>query len=135
MKRYYLAMLVLLGLSVGVHASTEVTQGDKAKQEYEANKDTSVALIQKRKSFYLKSVGVDKPKRKPKEMRIKAGEVLYILNSEKKITHNIYDETDKSWVLVAQEPGDIAAVIFTEKGEHDLKCAIHPKMKVKLIVE
>lgn len=84
MKRYYLAMLVLLGLSVGVHASTEVTQGDKAKQEYEANKDTSVALIQKRKSFYLKSVGVDKPKRKPKEMRIKAGEVLYILNSEKK---------------------------------------------------
>ncbi|MCL9779938.1 hypothetical protein M9194_00640 [Vibrio sp. S4M6] len=126
---------VLLFFSFGAIASTDVMEGDDAKSSYEASKDSVVALIQKRKTFYLQEPGNPKLKRKPKELTVKAGEVIYILNSEKKITHNIYDTTDESWVLTAQEPGDVAAVKFDDPGEHDLKCAIHPKMKIKVIVE
>ncbi|MCL9783759.1 hypothetical protein M9194_20240 [Vibrio sp. S4M6] len=130
-------LLALLFASVATtsFAATDVVEGEAAKSAYEASKDASTSLLQKRKTFYFKEFGMDKPKRKPKEIRVKAGEVIYILNNEKKITHNIFDESDNSWVLAAQEPGDVAAVTFNDKGEHKLKCAIHPKMKLTLIVE
>ena len=126
---------ILSFVSFSVLASTDVMEGDEVQSNYEASKDSTIALIQKRKTFYLQEPGNPKLKRKPKEITVKAGEVIYIINNEKKITHNIYDTSDESWVLTAQEPGDIAALKFTTKGVHDLKCAIHPKMKVKLIVE
>ncbi|CAH0537247.1 cupredoxin domain-containing protein [Vibrio marisflavi] len=127
--------LIISLFSAGLLAATDVIEGEQARVSYEAAQDGSLALIQKRKTFYLKQPDQKKLKRKPTEITVKAGEVIYILNSEKKITHNIYDESDESWVLTAQEPGDIAAVTFNDKGEHNLKCAIHPKMKLKLIVE
>jgi hypothetical protein len=129
--------IILLLLSTWVFniQAVEVIEGDSIKSTYKSNKDNVIALIQKRKTFYLKEKGNDKLQRKPAEVRVKAGEVIYIVNSEKKITHNIYDESDKSWILTAQGPGDVASVIFKEKGAHNLKCAIHPKMKIKVIIE
>ena len=125
--------LIISLFSAGLLAATDVVEGEQAKVSYEANKDGSIALIQKRKTFYLKQPDQKKLKRKPTEITVKAGEVIYILNSEKKVTHNIYDESDKSWVLTAQEPGDIAAVTFNDKGEHDLKCCLLIRSPLRML--
>jgi len=78
--------LIISLFSAGLLAATDVVEGEQAKVSYEANKDGSIALIQKRKTFYLQQPDQKKLKRKPTEITVKAGEVIYILNSEKKVT-------------------------------------------------
>lgn len=133
--KYVIVLLASLTFPFSVSASIDVKEGGDVKENYESNKGQITAIIQKRKAFYLQEPSKEKLQRKPEELRVKAGEIIYIVNSEKEITHNIYDESDNTWVLTAQAPGDIATVVFNDKGTHDLKCAIHPKMKIKLIVE
>ena len=59
----------------------------------------------------------------------------YHENDEEKTVHNVYDATDHNWVLKKQLPSSVAAVKFKEPGAHDLRCAIHPGMKIKVKVD
>jgi len=115
------------------NANAQIVEGDAAKKKFESDKNSSSVLYQRKKKFYYSKNGADEVK-KPKEITIKAGEPLFIINEEKKITHNVYDETDGSWVLKKQKPGGTAYTTFSKPGVHKLRCAIHPKMKVSVTV-
>lgn len=119
--------------SLGVCA-TQVLEGDAAKAAYEKNKATAYTLKQKDTIFTLIAPGgAETPT--PTEVTVKPGEVIYILNEEDKVVHNVYDESDNSWVLKKQEPANIASISFSEAGVHKLRCAIHPKMKIIINVK
>lgn len=114
--------------SVGFCATT-VVEGDAAKAAYEKDKATAYTLRQKGTVFILVAPGgAETPT--PTEVTIKPGEALYILNEEDKVVHNVYDESDNSWVLKKQEPANVASIAFSDVGTHKLRCAIHPKMKI-----
>lgn len=114
-------------------AAVTAVEGDQAKQLYEANKATSVVIAQKDKKFLLRTPGGGEEA--TKQIKIKAGQQIFITNEEEKYVHNIYDAKDTSWSLKKQAPSDIAAITFSEPGKHNLRCAIHPNMKIKVTVE
>lgn len=123
----------LLFLPAIACAATTVTEGDDAKKLYDAEKGKAQILVQKDKVFILRAGGVETPK--PDQIKVKAGEHFYIANEEGEYVHNVYDETDAGWVLKKQEPSSVAAVSFSAPGEHHLRCAIHPQMKVTVAVQ
>ena len=116
------------------YAGTVVKEGAEAKTLYEAAKATAQVLAQKDKIFILRAPGGAETK-KPKEMTVKVGETIYLTNEEEKYVHNVYDNSDNSWVLKKQAPSEVAAITFNAAGKHKLRCAIHPKMKIKVIVK
>lgn len=128
------SVVTALFLPIESHAGeTVVLEGDKGKAKYEESKGQSQTLKQLDKVFTLISPDGSEQD-KPKEITVKVGEYLFITNNEDKIVHNVYDQSDNSWVLKKQEPGGVAGIAFGEPGEHKLRCAIHPKMKVKVKV-
>lgn len=127
-----LLSVIIFALSTTT-AKADVIEGEKARTEYENAKGKSAVLIQKKKKFYFQENGGKKIK-KPKSITIKVGQPLFIINDEKKIVHNVFDESDSSWVLKKQAAGEKAYTIFNEPGVHKLRCAIHPKMKVTVNV-
>lgn len=134
MKKISVAVsAAFLLLATNAMAATTVVEGADAKKLYDAEKATSNVLVQKDKNFILRAGGTETPK--PTEMKVKAGQRFYIANEEGEFVHNVYDETDAGWVLKKQEPAGIAAISFDKAGEHNLRCAIHPQMKIKVIVE
>ncbi|MDX1453313.1 MAG: hypothetical protein R3183_12210 [Oleiphilaceae bacterium] len=127
--------LVMLAFSQVALSDVTVLEGSEARSKMKTVGEQAVILMQKKKTFYLKTADTTKPKRKPKEVYIKRGDYLFITNDEKKVVHNIYDESDDSWVLTKQDPGEVAAISFEKKGLHVLRCAIHPTMKTTVVVE
>ena len=70
----------------------------------------------------------------PREIAIKRGETILIVNDDLDLRHHVYVDTDKfSFDAVDQEPGSKTPVTFPVTGTFDVLCAIHPKMK--LVVE
>ena len=128
------AILIVI-ISTYSLAETIVYEGKEAKNRLSNNKDISFILEQNKKTFHLKQPGNANKERKPDQFTIKVNEEFYITNEENRIIHNVYDVSDDSWVLTKQLPGEVAAVSFGKPGIHELKCAIHPKMNVKIIVE
>ncbi|NRA88299.1 MAG: hypothetical protein HRU28_13120 [Rhizobiales bacterium] len=128
-----LAGAMLLATTV-VTAAIEVTEGDEAVNIYESQKNEGVVLVQKDKSFFLRTESGDESINK-KTFTLKSGQLLFLINDERRYVHNIYDTTDKGWVLKKQKPSEVAVVVFDKVGKHKLKCAIHPRMKVTVIVE
>ncbi len=115
-------------------AGTTVIEGDEAKKMYESSKGKAHALAQKDKTFILRTPdGSETPA--PKSFTVKAGEPIFLTNEEEKYVHNVYDNTDNSWVLKKQNPSEVAVITFSKAGEHKLRCAIHPKMKVTVNVQ
>jgi len=135
MKQWSITIAALLMTPSLILADTKVLEGSDAKQQLKSKGDSAIVLVQKKKNFYLKSPSQKKLQRKPQEVRVNVGELVFITNEEKKVIHNVYDESDQSWVLTKQEPGGVAAVAFDKPGKHVLRCAIHPKMKTTVIVE
>ena len=128
-----LATTVLLAPTASL-AETNVIEGAEAEKVYSAEKSKYNTLAQVDKLFVLRSPnGTEESK--PKSLTVKVGEKIFITNEEEKYVHNVYDTTDNSWVLKKQEPGGVAAISFSKPGEHKLRCAIHPKMKIKITVE
>lgn len=115
-------------------AEVQVIEGDAAKKLYAEEGKDSQTLSQINKTFVLKSPGME-ANDKATEVNVKVGESLFILNDEEKTVHNVYDATDHNWVLKKQLPSSVAAVKFKEPGAHDLRCAIHPGMKIKVKVD
>lgn len=130
-------MLAILIVAINSHslAETRVYEGDEAKDRLLKNKETSFILEQNKKVFHLKQPGNNSKERKPDQFTIKVDEEFYITNEENRVIHNVYDVSDETWVLTKQLPGEVAAISFGKPGIHELKCAIHPKMNVKIIVE
>lgn len=130
----YAAFITVLFSTSLAMAEAQVFEGDEAKAMYEKTKDTSYTLKQQNKVFTLVDPeGTEIPA--PEEMTISVGDNVFITNNEEEIIHNVYDQSDHSWVLKKQYPDGVAAVTFNKPGTHKLRCAIHPKMRITVNVE
>jgi plastocyanin len=80
-------------------------------------------LIQKRRSFGVAALS------------IKTGDSLVFVNGDP-YAHNVYSRNPKGWLdLGIQEEGDRMSVVFDTAGNFDIRCRIHPKMRVMVTVE
>jgi plastocyanin len=68
------------------------------------------------------------------DVTISAGQSVTFVNKDN-VTHNVYSKTPgMGFDLRLQKPGGSSAVPFAQAGEADVMCAIHPQMKMKVIV-
>jgi len=132
MNRWILFFAASL-LSMQAYAKTIVLEGADAEQAFTKEKTAAIVLVQKNKEFILRTPD-GKETAKPEMITVKAGQRFYIVNEEHEFVHNVYDETDSSWVLKKQQPSGIAAIAFDTPGRHNLRCAIHPTMKTAVEV-
>lgn len=114
-------------------AATHVVEGKEAEALLEQQKTFSNILVQLNKVFVLQTPDGLR-KEQPEEVTIEVGEYIFITNEEHGIVHNVYDQTDHSWVLKKQLPTGVAAIKFDEVKTHKLRCAIHPTMKITVNV-
>jgi plastocyanin len=128
-----LVLGVALLLPYNVQAATTVVEGNQAKGLYNKERKTAQVLVQKHKMFLLRAPSGSETT-SPPTITVKAGERFYIANEEEMFIHNVYDEGDSSWVIKKQTPSNVAGVTFSAPGEHSLLCAIHPTMKIKVLV-
>jgi plastocyanin len=64
------------------------------------------------------------------EITIKLGETLVFTNSDS-VTHNVFSNSKfNSFNIKVQKPGEASTVQFKEEGVTEVRCAIHPKMKL-----
>jgi plastocyanin len=102
-------ILVLVGAGVYSSASGDPAAGD-------------VTVIQLNKKFDQDT------------LTIKKGQTVTFVNKDP-FTHNVYSESPGvSFDLKTQPPGKSSDVTFSTTGEALVECAIHPSMKMKIIV-
>jgi plastocyanin len=72
----------------------------------------------------------------PKEMTLKRGEAMTIVNDDADLRHHAYIAADNfTFDSGDQEPGSKTSISFPVIGTFDVLCAIHPKMKLVVKVE
>ena len=70
-----------------------------------------------------------------RRITISAGESITFVNDDG-TTHNVHSTTaGHEFDLGAQAPGESSTHIFNSAGTAKVRCAIHPKMKIDVIVE
>jgi plastocyanin len=69
------------------------------------------------------------------EVSVAVGASVHFHNSDD-VTHNIMtiDETDEPEDHGLQKPGEIISAKFDRAGDYQVRCAIHPKMKMSVKV-
>lgn len=71
----------------------------------------------------------------PNKVTISAGQKIKIINDDE-VVHNAYcRDPSKTFNLGGQKPGSYDVVEFSDTGEYTIRCAIHPKMKLSIVVE
>lgn len=87
-------------------------------------KATEIIISQKGKKFV------------PGAVQVKVGDTLTFVNEEKRKRHNVYTRSaDFSYLKIRkQKPGDRDSVTLKNAGTAIIKCALHPKMKLTVIV-
>jgi len=72
----------------------------------------------------------------PDTVTIKAGDVLHFENDDD-VKHNIQvsDANDVTQDLGLQKPGETVSQSFPAPGEFRVHCSIHPKMRLRVIVQ
>lgn len=71
----------------------------------------------------------------PQTLKIKAGDEVVFVNDDTG-THNVFSESaTNSFDLKAQRPGASTRVAFPKVGKVDVRCAIHPSMRMTIEVE
>ena len=71
----------------------------------------------------------------PQTLRIKVGDEVVFLNDDTG-THNVFSESAaNTFDLRAQRPGASTRVSFPAPGRIDVRCAIHPAMRMTVEVE
>ena len=65
------------------------------------------------------------------ELKIKAGDTVEFVNSDS-VKHNVFLEDIFNFV---QPPGSKDKQQFKKSGHYNVRCAIHPKMKIKITVD
>jgi len=69
------------------------------------------------------------------DMTVKTGDSLTFTNSDD-VTHNIYSKSPgNEFEIPKQVPGTSSTVIMKTPGSVEVRCQIHPKMKLKITVE
>jgi plastocyanin len=72
---------------------------------------------------------------RPSEISIKRGESLEIVNDDADLLHHAYIDSPKfSFDSGDQQPGSRTDITFSESGDFDVLCAIHPKMRLTVHV-
>lgn len=75
---------------------------------------------------------------KIEELELKLGDKINFLNRDE-VSHNVNGKIDgeKEFDVKLQRPGikNDKIIELTKKGEYEIQCAIHPKMKIKLKVD
>lgn len=70
-----------------------------------------------------------------KEITVKKGDSVEFLN-EDPFFHNVFSLSDTTMFDLGSFPkGESKKVVFEDVGEVEVECAIHPNMKMKVIVE
>jgi plastocyanin len=84
---------------------------------------TEIVINQKEKQFSEKSV------------TLKAGDSIKFVNDDD-IAHDVHSATaGYEFDLGSQQPGTAASYTFANPGTVKVRCAIHPKMKLDVVVE
>lgn len=108
----------------------------------------TIRLVQAGKTFLgditdeQASVAYDDPtieeKFKVVELKIKAGDTLVFANRDE-VSHNVSAKNNGEVLFNVdlQRPGkkNDKEIVIVKKGEYEIKCAIHPKMMIKLKVD
>jgi plastocyanin len=72
----------------------------------------------------------------PKQITIRHGETLQIVNDDADLLHHAYVSSDQfNFDSGDMEPGSKINVTFPVAGEFNVLCGIHPKMKLRVRVE
>ena len=72
----------------------------------------------------------------PREISIKRGETLQIINDDADLLHHSYIDSPKfSFDSEDQQPGSKTDITFPVAGNFDVLCAIHPKMRLVVDVQ
>jgi plastocyanin len=72
----------------------------------------------------------------PDELTIKSGETIEIVNDDGDLRHHAYIKSSTfNFDSGDQEPGSKTDVTFPVKGDFNVLCAIHPKMKLVVHVK
>jgi plastocyanin len=88
-----------------------------------AARAADVTVVQKDKSF------------SQAEITIRAGDRVMFRNDDT-VVHNVYSASQgASFEIKTQLPGQTAEQRFQKPGEVDVRCAIHPQMKLRVKVE
>lgn len=87
------------------------------------NDATIFNIVQERRSFG------------PSAITIRGGDALSFINMDP-YAHNVYSHAPKGWFdLGIQEEGDRQVVDFAQPGTFDIRCRIHPKMRLMVTVK
>lgn len=69
------------------------------------------------------------------EMTIAKGDTI-VFKNEDPFTHNVYSQSPGiAFELKVQKPGESSDIRFEREGSGEIRCAIHPQMKMKLTVK
>jgi plastocyanin len=124
------ALLVADGLTPPAYASADlqVVRADTQRPAgheivpLRANDETGIIVSQKDKIFA------------PGSIEVKVGQPIEIHNDDATV-HNAYCSGDDfKYNSGPQQPGTRSRFAFTKAGEYEVRCAIHPKMKLTVTV-
>jgi plastocyanin len=69
------------------------------------------------------------------EITIAKGDTV-VFKNEDPFTHNVYSQSPGiAFELKVQKPGESSDIKFEREGSGEIRCAIHPQMKMKLTVK
>jgi len=69
------------------------------------------------------------------EITVKPGDAVVFANDDE-VTHNVFSNSPCcKFNLKTQAPGDKSSVTFEKEGTVEVRCAIHPKMKLTIHVK
>ena len=88
-----------------------------------ANSDTSPVISQKNRTYA------------PGSVTVRAGETVRIINDDIFLHHAFVDSETLQYDSGSMEEGETRDIAFPVAGEYTIKCAIHPKMRLKVTVE
>jgi plastocyanin len=72
---------------------------------------------------------------KPGSLKVKAGDVVVFKNDDT-VTHHVYSSTKgQEFDLETTNPGEDVKWTFSSKGRVDVRCGLHPGMRLVVTVE
>jgi plastocyanin len=86
---------------------------------------------------YAEEFVISQKKRKfsPKVVTAKIGDTVVFLNDDR-FAHNLFSESKGfEFDVRKQMPGDRHTMTLERKGTFEVRCAIHPRMRMKITVE
>jgi plastocyanin len=70
----------------------------------------------------------------PERIVVKAGSTVVFVNDDR-FGHNVYSETPGAdFDIGRQPPGQRTSVVFRRAGNFEVRCRIHPKMRLEVAV-